>query len=88
MFGTSKVNKFDVNFVVCTLALFEKDYVLQLDVQVNDTVLVYVKQGTEELFNDFADKFLPIVRPIVNVIENSASLTIFSYNIVEVVVIV
>ena len=40
MFGTAKINKFDVDFVFGTVTLFKEDNVFEFDIKVNDKVLM------------------------------------------------
>jgi hypothetical protein len=61
MFGAAKINKFNVDFILGALTLFKENNILKFYVKVDDAILVDIHEGTEELFNDFANKLLAII---------------------------
>ncbi len=46
MFGATKVDELDVDFVLGGVALFKENHILQLDIEVDNAVLVQVHQRT------------------------------------------
>lgn len=68
MFRAAEINKFNVDFILSALTLFKENHIFQFYIKVDNAILMQVHQGTEELFNDFANKLLPVIWMIINVV--------------------
>ena len=61
MFGTSEIDEFNVHSVFSALTLLEEDHIFEFNIEMDDAILMKVHKGTEKLFDDFADKLLPVI---------------------------